>query len=156
IVNRSYAELLRGHPDLNEVLAFDRGASRHGIWAAARSYANFFRLLHEQAFDLVLDLQGLLRSGLMALATGATRRVGLSTAREGARFCYTEVVPVADFDAIHAVDRYWLMAEAIGMGEAPKVFHIPIGEAERCWALERMRDCPRPWLAFGVGSRWIT
>src|SRR5262249_55645873 len=45
-------------------------------------------------FDLVLDLQGLFRSGLMAAATGAPRRVGLSSAREGAAWFYTDTVGV--------------------------------------------------------------
>ena len=66
------------------------------------------------------------------------------------------MVPVADFSALHAVDRYWLVAEALGAGDGPKEFRLPIREPERLWAEEALRDCPRPWLAFGVGSRWVT
>src|SRR5205814_9318888 len=90
-------------------------------------------------FDLVVDLQGLLRSGLMALASGAARRVGLSTAREGARWAYTDVVPVADFNALHAVDRYWLVAEALGAGGGPKEFHVPLADEARAWARQALR-----------------
>jgi ADP-heptose:LPS heptosyltransferase len=114
------------------------------------------RHLRRQGFDLVIDLQGLLRSGLMAWATAAPRRVGLSTAREGACWFYTDVVPVADFNAIHAVDRYWLVAEALGVGGADKCFHVPIGAADRDWAAARLQGCERPWVVLGVGSRWMT
>jgi lipopolysaccharide heptosyltransferase I len=156
LVNRGYEPLLRGHPDLDEVLPFDRGATRHGLWQAARNYAGFLRDLRGRRFDLVIDLQGLLRSGLFTAASAAPRRVGLGCAREGAAWFYTDVVPVADFSALHAVQRYWLVAEALGAGDGPVEFRLPIREAERLWAEEALRDCPRPWLAFAVGARWLT
>jgi lipopolysaccharide heptosyltransferase I len=156
LVNRAYEPLLRGHPDLDEALPFDRGATKHGLWRAARNYARFLRDLRARRFDLVIDLQGLLRSGLFTAATGAPRRVGLGSAREGAAWFYTDVVPVADLGAVHAVDRYWLVAEALGAGDGPIEFRLPVRAAERLWAEEALRDCPRPWLALAVGSRWLT
>src|SRR5262249_38963849 len=112
IVNRTYEPLLHGHADLDAALAFDRSRSAAGLGAAILGFTHFCRRLHQQSFDLVIDLQGLLRSAVMTAATRAPRRVGLSSAREGAAWFYTDVVPVADFDAVHAVDRYWLIAEA--------------------------------------------
>jgi lipopolysaccharide heptosyltransferase I len=156
IVNRGYEPLLRDHPDLDETLAFDRGATRGGPWHAGLAYGRLLREIRRRAFDLVVDLQGLLRTGLMAAASGAARRVGLSTAREGATWFYTDVVPVADFQALHAVDRYWLLAEALGAGEGPKVFHVPVPAEARRWVREELSGCPRPWLVLGVGSRWHT
>src|SRR5207245_2207040 len=89
VVNRGYESLLRNHPELDATLPFDRGAAAA---VAALSALRFARLLRHARFDLVLDLQGLFRTGLMAAATGATRRVGLSTAREGAAHFYTDIV----------------------------------------------------------------
>src|SRR5437879_864045 len=148
VVNRAYAELLHGHPDLDVVLPLDRGASRHGLVAAVRSYAQFFADFRQQRFDLVIDLQGLLRSALMTVCSGAARRVGLSSAREGAQAFYTDVIAVADFQALHAVDRYWLVADAFGVGHLPKSFRVPLPEADRCWAKAFLHDCPRPWLTL--------
>ena len=156
VVNRAYAELLRGHPDLDAVLPFDRAGSTGGVMATFRKCGRFWRALRQQRFDLVIDLQGLFRSGLMAVAAGAARRVGLSSAREGARLFYTDVLPVADFNAIHAVDRYWLVAKAFGVGHLPKSFRVPLPEVARRWAAAVLRDYPRPWMALGVGSRWLT
>ena len=156
VVNKAYEPLLRGHPELDDTLAFDRAAVRKGLVTAALAYGAFLPLVRQQKFDLVVDLQGLLRSGLMTMASGAARRVGLSTAREGATLFYTDVVPVADFKAIHAVDRYWLVAEALGAGEGPKEFHVPVSEAARAWAADHLRGKPRPYLALGAGSRWET
>jgi lipopolysaccharide heptosyltransferase I len=156
VVNRGYEPLLRGHPDLDDTLPFDRSPSRTGPLETALRYGRFLGRLRRRRFDLVIDLQGLLRSGLMTAASGAPRRVGLSTAREGACWFYTDVVPVADVNAVHAVDRYWLVAEALGVGDGPKRFHVPVPEAARHWALATLHDRPRPWLVFGVGSRWMT
>ena len=36
------------------------------------------------------------------------------------------MVPVADFHAVHAVDRYWLVAAALGVGDGPKQFRVPV------------------------------
>jgi lipopolysaccharide heptosyltransferase I len=156
LINRTYEPLLAGHPDLNETLPFDRGAGRYGPAKALASYVRVLRELRRRRFDLVIDLQGLLRSGLFTAISGARRRVGLSSAREGATWFYTDRVAVADFSALHAVDRYWLVAEALGAGGEPIEFPLPIRESERAWVASALRDCPRPWLAFGVGARWVT
>ncbi|MGH7170451.1 MAG: glycosyltransferase family 9 protein [Gemmataceae bacterium] len=156
VVNQSYAPLLHGHRDLDDILAFDRRASHRGWGAAARSWLGFLGELRRRRFDLVIDLQGLFRTAVMMTATAATRRVGLSTAREGATWTYTDVVPVADFNALHAVDRCWRVAEAFGVGDLPKEFHIPISEEARRWAEEATRGYPRPWLMLGPGARWMT
>jgi lipopolysaccharide heptosyltransferase I len=156
IVNRTYEPLLNGHPDLNATLAFDRTTSRFEPMQAVFRYTRFLSELRQRRFDLVLDLQGLLRSGIMCRASGAPRRVGLSTAREGATWFYTDVVPVSDFNALHAVERYWLIAQALGAGAGPKQFRLPLSESARVWAESALHDCPPPWLMFGVGSRWMT
>src|SRR5215470_12699520 len=55
VANRGYAELLRGHPDLDDILPVDRGASKAGLFTAMRNYGRFFARLRQQRFDLVID-----------------------------------------------------------------------------------------------------
>ena len=156
VINRGYADLVRGHPDLDDVLPFDRGLIKNELLQAALGYGEFFRKLRSLKFDLVVDLQGLFRSGLMSLATGAPRRVGLQTAREGAAWFYTDILTVGDAANTHAVDRYWLAAEALGVGGLAKTFHVPVPDEARSWASEALRAHSRPWLMTAVGSRWQT
>jgi lipopolysaccharide heptosyltransferase I len=151
VVNRAYEPLIHGHPDLDATMPFNRGA--HAA-VAALSALHFARLLRKGRFDLVLDLQGLFRTGLMAAATGAARRVGLSSAREGATHFYTDIV--ADDLSTHAVDRYWRVATALGAGAGPKRFRIPLAPAAVDWAAGLLAEYPRPWLMVGVGARWLT
>lgn len=156
VVNRSYAALLEGHRDLDEVLSFDRWPKQQEWLQAALGYGQFFRNLRRQRFDLVVDLQGLFRSGLMTLATGAPRRVGLASAREGSAWSYTDVVEVPTDQVLHAVDRYWRVAEALGAGHGPKLFRVPLRDDARTWANSTLQSYPRPWLMVGVGARWLT
>ena len=156
VVNKSYEALLTGHPDLTDTLAFDRGAFKKGVWIATRYAATFAAELRRRRFDLVIDLQGLLRTGLMCLATGAKRIVGFANAREGSRFAYTRKVRVPDADRIHAVERYWRVAQALGAGDGPIRFRVPIQPAALDWAKAELASLPRPWIAFAVGARWLT
>ena len=154
VVNETYAPVLRPHPDLNDVIAFDRAALRRGWLSGNLASALFLRRLRQQRFDLVIDLQGLLRSGLMTLATGASLRIGLASAREGARWCYTHRVDDLH-GSQHAVDRCWCVAEALG-ARGEKCFHLPVEPSARLWAIDCLRQSPRPWIAVSAGARWRT
>src|SRR5262249_21778242 len=55
-----------------------------------------------------------------------------------------------------AGDRYGRVAEGVGAVPGPKVFHVPVREKDRQWVQAHFQDCPRPWVALGVGARWMT
>jgi lipopolysaccharide heptosyltransferase II len=162
IVNRAYEPLLADHPDLNATLPFDRGAGKRGWIAGAASFYGLLAHLRRERFDLAIDLQGLLRTGLMCWATGARRKLGLGAAREGARWFYTDVLTPPDASApqdefrYHAVDRYWMVAQAVGAADVPKRFHLPVAAPAREWAEQRLRPHPRPWVMINLGTRWET
>ena len=87
------------------------------------------RRLHELRADTALDLQCLLRSGLMAHFSRAQRACGLSDAREGALFFYTDRVPVLKDE--HSVQRYLRALPVMG---------IPIPEKPE-WILPSGKTC---------------
>jgi heptosyltransferase-1 len=153
VVNQGFESLLTGHPDLNETIPFDRTGAK-GILTAPRYAARFAKRLREHQYDLVIDLQGLLRTGLMTAAMRAKRKVGFADAREGARFAYGERVTVPA--GIHAVDRNWAVAEYLGVGSQSKRFVVPVNEAEREAVAKDFAALPRPWYAVAVGAKWVT
>jgi ADP-heptose:LPS heptosyltransferase len=156
VINSAYEPLVRYHPDLTDTLPFDRGVFRRGIWKAARHLASFAAELRRRQFDLVIDLQGLFRSGLMCLATGSPRRVGFADAREGSRYCYTHKVRAPGRDEVHAVDRNWAVAEWLGAGDGPKRFRVPVDAGEVQAARDELAGLPRPWVAVAAGAKWVT
>ena len=154
VVNRSLRGLLDGHPDLDEVIAFDRsalGLRPDGIASVSR----FLVDLRRRQFDLTIDLQGLLRSGIMALATGAPIRVGLADAREGSRYFYTHRVASPGSES-HAVDRLLAVAGVFGAETMPPKFRVAVGPEDEAWADSTLASVPSPRLAVNVGARWLT
>ncbi len=154
VVNRGLRGLLDGHPALDEVIPFDR--SKVGLKPAGLAAIGRFLLdLRRRRFDLVIDLQGLLRSGIMARATGAAVRVGLDSAREGSRHCYTHRI-ASPGPETHAVERLLDVAEAFGADVSKPRFHVPISVEDSAWASMATQALPRPRLAINVGARWLT
>ena len=153
LVNPAFAGLLDGNPDLNEVIRFNR--RQYG--SAWRNPIALIRLLHflwtlrRQRFDLVIDLQGLLRSGLLSGVTGAARRVGFSNAREGAAWWYTQRIPIENEEQ-HALQRYLILSKALGCGDEPVEFLLPraplIGELS-----EAVRE---PYAVLLPATNWAT
>ncbi|HLB25862.1 MAG TPA: glycosyltransferase family 9 protein, partial [Nitrospirota bacterium] len=92
VAAKGYEGLLSGNPAVRRVITFDRRMFKDGGGPA--KLIGFVRELRREKYDLVIDLQGLLRSALMAFSCRAGRRLGLSDAREGAPFFYTETVRV--------------------------------------------------------------
>lgn len=84
-----------------------------------------FKNLKKERYDIVFDLQGLLRSGVITSATAAPIRIGFKEAREGSRFFYTHKIEGGK--GIHAVDRYLKMAEFVGCDTSNIVFPFPVG-----------------------------
>jgi heptosyltransferase I len=155
LVNRAYEPLLRGHPDLDATIPFDRGLFRSGWRSGCVATYRFAADLRARRFDLAIDLQGLFRTGVLSFLTGAPVRLGLTSTREAGSLFHTHRIHDGG-TVVHAVERYWRIVEALGGGDLPKRFRLPIAAEARSWALERLADCPRPWIAVGVGSRWLT
>ncbi|RUL89534.1 glycosyltransferase family 9 protein [Tautonia sociabilis] len=152
VINRGLVGLVEGHPELDEVIPFDRAGAARGAAGLAR-FGRFLAELRQRRFDLAIDLQGLFRSGLMAFATGARVRVGRRDAREGASAFYSHRVGSG---SIHAVDRLLDLASAFGADISRPRFGLPIREEDRRWASLELAGLPRPLLVLNPGARWVT
>jgi ADP-heptose:LPS heptosyltransferase len=136
------------------VIAIDRSAMRRSWFKGSIAFTRLACHLRRQRFDLAIDLQGLLRSGLMAIATGARHRLGLASAREGARWCHTQRID--DVVGVqHAVDGCWRVAEALG-ASGEKRYELPVDPVARQEAIARLGRLPRPWIVVAAGARWLT
>src|SRR3989449_2327637 len=118
LVKREWAAVLEDNPHLDEVLALD---------LSPKGWLSAIRAVRAGRFDTVVDLQGLLRSALLGLISGATVRIGFANGREGSPWFYTERVPVPS-PSMHAVDRYLLTAQYLGADPdevKPSEFPLP-------------------------------
>ncbi len=151
VVKRQWAALIERAEGVDRVWPVE---------STVRDWLAQVRALRSEGFDLAIDLQGLFRSGILAGSCGAPRRIGFANGREGSPWFYTESVPVVDPD-IHAVDRYLLVAEALGADlKQPPRFHFTITDQDLTTIrnLFQLRgvSLDRPWVAVNVSARWPT
>jgi heptosyltransferase-1 len=101
VVDRRCAPILRHNPFVDHLHVWDQ---------TVLGTVSLIRELRSLRYEVALDAQGLLKSGLVTRFSGAPQRVGLGDAREGSHRCYTQIIP----------DRppYWRVAErALGLLE---------------------------------------
>ena len=111
-IDSALAPLIEGDPDLAGIVRFERqrwGQPRH--WP---EMLRSLRWLRAQNFDLVIDLQSLLRSAVFAWLTRGKFLAGLDDTREGASGFYDLAVPRQDFST-HAVDWYLSVLPPLGV-----------------------------------------
>lgn len=128
IANSEWTPLIDGCPFVDQVISFPRKEFR-GVAGGLRSlaWAAQWNRTARETPEIVLDFQGLLRSGSISFTRGSDWIVGMSDAREGAAGFFDQVVPV-DPQA-HAVDRNLEIVRALGIEfAAPEVvFDLPGG-----------------------------
>lgn len=110
-----------------------------------------FRDLKTEKYDLVIDLQGLLRSGIIAGATGSRIRIGLSGSREGASLFYTHIVNVER--DLHAVERYLRVSDFLDLKDREILFPFP--ELKDLKLEEDIYDLlKKEYIVISPGARW--
>ncbi len=123
VVERKWAPLLDGNPDLTHVIALERSS-----WGALGSC---IRRLRAARYTCAIDFQGLYKSAVLGFLSGARQRVGFDRrmAREApAAFFYTHrTFPTSR----HKVDHNLALAEAAGARRTAYRFPISVpAEAE--------------------------
>lgn len=133
------ADVIRHNSHLDEVIVLERGVwgrlLRGGRWGTlAGAVTDFFGALRQRRFDVAIDAQGLLRSGLVTFLSGAPIRIGLAS-REGSNRLMTAVVERGgDPRAISSEYRY--LAGTLGLGTDPFRMETPRSRAEMAAADE--------------------
>lgn len=126
VVDPRWAPLLEGNPAVSRIRLFPRQGFRGPVgWVRA---IRWYSALGGLRPDFVVDLQGLLRSALMARCCRGKVAVGLSDAREGAGFFYHRIAKTVPDE--HAVFRYLRCLSLLGIaGPEHREFFIPSGTA---------------------------
>ncbi len=161
LVEEAAAPLVFGHPAVDEVLVVRRRSwleawgRRGGRRQAAREVRGLIRNLREPGFDIVLDLQGLLKSAVWTAVARSPRKVGYDRTREGSYLALTERLPPFDPEA-HAVRRYLNAAYHLGAPEGPPVFRVPLTAGTGEWLAPVWEEAPGPLVVMHPGARWAT
>ncbi len=138
VVQAEYVDCVRHFTDVAGVIQFHR----HGFF---RNMFRFLRSLRSKRYDLVVDLQGILKSAAVLLLARGARRIGPSFHREGTRLLYPEVAGRRNKNR-HAADE-----------NLDVVRHLGLPAGEPCYPLD-VPDvpvaAPRPRIGIAPSSRW--
>jgi heptosyltransferase I len=140
--------LIERHPAVDEILVFER----HRWW---RHLGPFLRRVRAQNFDLVLDLQRHLKSGLISRWSAAPERVGFHR-RDAKEFNWlfnNRTIPALD-NGGSKLDHYLKFAEFLGIEPNPVEWKFNLAPEEIAAVEKRVREVGGPFAAYCVGGRW--
>jgi heptosyltransferase-1 len=155
-VNSEYAELVET-AGVDKVIRFERGAWRNfrSVFSGITNVSKISLELKKNKYDVVIDLQGLIRSGWFTFITRAPVRVGFSDARELAHLFYNVKVNVKRNET-HAVDCCLETLKKLG-DENPIAEWKWLGLDEKTELLRgKYNLINNGFFVFVVGSRWET
>jgi heptosyltransferase-1 len=154
LVEEAFAPLLAGHPALDEVWAIPRlRFAGQPVCSQAAILARMVRRVRGRPFDMVIDLQGLLKSALWAALARSPRKIGYDRTREGSSLVLTEKLSPYDPEA-HAVLRYLNVARYLGAPAMPPRFRLEHMLAD---SGKILGEIPRkPYVVLHPGARWAT
>jgi lipopolysaccharide heptosyltransferase I len=125
--------ILSAVPGLNRIISIDTVAPRRkplsrSSWA---SIADATRALRRIRYDLSIDFQGLIKTGLLGFLSGARTRLGFGhdlVWERPAHWFYNKTVEQAG-EATHIVALNQLLANAVGAGPAGGAIDLKVPEA---------------------------
>jgi heptosyltransferase-1 len=151
VVEDRCAPLLENHPLLDSVIVYPRQEiqtlmSKRKWGQVLKRLKNLRRTLKNLNIDLSIDLQGLAKSGLMALMAGAPHRFGCSGLKE---MSYLISRRIPEEKGLHVVDSNLKTAEFLGAKTEAPEFIIEIKEEEKTRAKEFLKKSgvvERDWI----------
>ncbi len=157
VVEEVWAPLLAGHPDLDELLEVRLGPWRRRPLAPStwRGVAGLVAALDRFAPEVVLDLMGNHKAGVLAALTLADRRLGLDRRFRREPSSAVWISQRLRPGGGHAVDRALAVVEGLGIagGEVDfggeKLLSAEPGEVRRFVEAE-----PPPWVLIQPGAGW--
>lgn len=157
LVEEAASGVIIGHPLIDDVIIAKRGWRKN-----LRQNLALSGRIAARRYDLVLDFQGLLKSGVWVFLSKGKRKIGFRNAREMSRLFYNEKLPAYDPDR-HAVDRYLDLARhAAGIkdGGPPVAFTLNTGKDDRKRAARVLKSSGLPegaqFFVMVTRARWST
>ena len=146
LVKPAVAELLLGHPAVNQIMVYDekgRHAGLSGKWALASQ-------LRRQRFDLAVLFQNAFEAAMLVWLAGVPRRYGYAT--DGRSVLLTDPVGVPDKRLhLHQVDYYWNLLKPLGLHDDPPAPELFVSETEEDAMARRLAEGGIDKSAFVIG-----
>ena len=140
--------IIEGHPWLDQLIVYDR---QHAPW----SFVPFLTRVRAGHFELVVDLQRHLKSGIIGVVSGARDRIGFAAANTkefNHRFTTRQIAAQPNMQL--KLTQYQAFAEALGIPPAPIEFGLRLPPEEDARARAAVKQVRRPLVGVILGSSW--
>jgi heptosyltransferase-1 len=155
VISRNLKGILEDNPFINELIIFNKDTWKNmkRLGKTISEVSSLKKKLQSKHYDIVVDLQGLLRSGLISFFTPATQKIGFADAREGSRYLYDKKVSVpAD---MHAVDKCLQVAKELGADIRKVDFPLNVNRKAKDKLNKQLGDIT-DYVVIVPSARWIS
>ncbi len=155
VISKSLKGLLEDNPLINNLIVMNKDSWKN-IRRLPKTLAEIARLkrhLKKKKYDIVVDLQGLLRSGLIARSASAALKIGFADSREGSTIFYDKKVNVEK--SLHAVDKCLEAAKEIGARVKKAKFPLyPARDAKE--SVRELLGSTKKYIVIVPSARWVS
>ncbi len=140
--------ILEHHPWLDEMIVYDRTR-------APLAFPGYLKKVRAGRFDLVVDLQRHLKSGITSIVSGARDRIGFAapnTKEFNHLFSTRTIAPQPPMKL--KLMQYQAFGDALGLATAPIEFGLSPTNQECARVRDLLHDAPRPLMGVILGSSW--
>jgi heptosyltransferase I len=164
LVEEESSQIVEGHAALDRVIVSRRKTWQNrlikgaGYLQVLREAMQFLEEVRKYKYDLVVDLQGLFKSGILVGLSRGKRKIGMLGAREGGGFFLNEPPVPVDYEQ-HAVDRYLEVAKYLGCSDLSWKGLIPVLDPDIKTVKELIHEKgleKTPLVVVNPMARWKT
>ncbi|MEN3038030.1 MAG: glycosyltransferase family 9 protein [Candidatus Kryptonium sp.] len=142
------AELLKNHPDVNEIIIFDKKNKDSGLIGIVK----LAKKIVSKRYDVAFILQRHFRSALIPFLAGIKIRVGFD--KSAFKFLYTHIVR---YEKIHEIERNLSLLKPFGietnMKELPNLYP---SDDEKLYCDQLLSKVNSKIISIAPGSVWET
>ncbi len=167
LVEEAAHDVIKGHRALDRIIVSKRKTWLKGLAGRSplkniREACSFIKQLRDTNYDIILDFQVLLKSGVLIGLAKGKRKIGFDKGMEHQEHSYiflNECIKPVDME-VHALTRGMMLLESIGIQSREVVFNLPVSDQDRDAANDLLMHCgiktPELLVAINPMAKWET
>lgn len=136
VVEEKASNLLEDYPNIEKLYIFKRKSwlcrlkNPLNMPGVLKEFISFIKEIRREKFDIVMDYQGLLKSGIITFLSGGRRKIGFKDAREFSYIFLDEKIDAPPRKEIHALVRNFYLVKSLGINSINARWNFPLKEEE--------------------------
>ena len=138
LVEDKASDVLTGHPDIDDVIVFPRKKWQRTILKINKTFntlsdiISFYKRLRREHYDLVIDFQGNLKSGIMNLITSSEKKVGFGKGYcKELNYLTTQYQVFPPEKKMHRIDKNLFLLKELGIENGFQRPKLPVFKLDK-------------------------